>query len=114
MIRGPRLFIRGLCNFSPFFTPRNLWVNVFFHCIANPVQRHRTAINRFCRPVPELKCRVKIKLRFQDIDIFEHTESQYRSLIYLVFIQRRPFFLLAASLCTIIRQRIDIRLLIIA
>ncbi|WP_052813168.1 DNA phosphorothioation-associated putative methyltransferase [Desulfonatronum thioautotrophicum] len=37
----------------------------------------------FGRPVPELKCRVKIKLRSQDIDIFEHTEEQYRSLVYL-------------------------------
>jgi len=37
----------------------------------------------FGQPVPELKCRVKIKLRSQDIDIFEHTEEQYRSLIYL-------------------------------
>jgi hypothetical protein len=33
---------------------------------------------------------------------------------YLVFILKRPFFLLAASVFTIIRQRIDIRLLIIA
>lgn len=37
----------------------------------------------FGQPVPELKCRVKIKLRSQDIDIFEHTEEQYRSLVYL-------------------------------
>jgi hypothetical protein len=33
--------------------------------------------------------------------------------IYLVFILKRFFFLLAASICTIIRQRIKIRLLII-
>jgi hypothetical protein len=37
----------------------------------------------FGRSVPELKCRVKIKLRSQDIDIFEYTEEQYRSLVYL-------------------------------
>ncbi len=37
----------------------------------------------FGQPVPELKCRVKIKLRSQDIDIFEHTEEQYRSLVYI-------------------------------
>ena len=37
----------------------------------------------FGQPVPELKCRVKIKLRSQDIDIFEHTEEQFRSLVYL-------------------------------
>ena len=37
----------------------------------------------FRNPVPELKCRVKIKLSSQDIDIFEHTEEQYRSLVYL-------------------------------
>ncbi|TVQ96450.1 MAG: hypothetical protein EA399_15895 [Desulfovibrionales bacterium] len=37
----------------------------------------------FGNPVLELKCRVKIKLRSQDIDIFEHTEEQFRSLVYL-------------------------------
>jgi len=34
-------------------------------------------------------------------------------MVYLVFIRKRFFFLLAASICTIIRQRIKIRLLII-
>jgi hypothetical protein len=49
----------------------------------------------------------------KDVPRFLESRLGGTAFLHLVFIRKRPFFLLAASVFTIIRQRIDIRLLII-